>query len=96
MVNGDRCDKRNNLAHFLLYFSIGLASVPYRDNEQLKESVMKITVEIKNVYGNRLVYPACDQARTFCSLVGSKTLTQHHLNEIKALGYSVEVQTPTL
>lgn len=53
---------------------------------------MKITVQIKNVYGNEQIYPVCQQARLLADLAGTKTLTRHAINLIKALGYTVDVQ----
>lgn len=57
---------------------------------------MKIVVEIKNVYGNELIYPACEKAIEFTRLTGTKTLSPYHIERIKALGYTVEVQQKTL
>jgi len=57
---------------------------------------MDITVQIKNVYGNEMIYPVCDKAKIFAALTGTKTLTREAVAKIKALGYSVSVQTPTL
>lgn len=50
---------------------------------------MSITVTIKTVYGNDLIYPACEKSRLFAELAGSKTLTPAALKKIEALGYSV-------
>jgi hypothetical protein len=66
------------------------------NKEQPRETPMNITVELKNVYGNRLIYPVCEQAQLFAKLVGTKTLTTQHVDCIKKLGYTVEVATPTL
>jgi hypothetical protein len=52
---------------------------------------MKILVKIKSVYGNELVYPACDTSKKFASLTNSKTLTRNTLSIIKSLGYSIEL-----
>jgi archaellum biogenesis ATPase FlaH len=57
---------------------------------------MTITVEIKSVYGNEMIYPACDKARQFAALIGTKTLTRDAINKIKALGYDIQVKAPTL
>lgn len=57
---------------------------------------MTITVTIKSVYGNETIYPACDTARKFADLLGTKTLTRRSLQHIKALGYSVAVAAPQL
>lgn len=52
---------------------------------------MQITVTIKSVYGNQMIYPACDTARGFTDLLNTKTLTMRHIEGIKALGYAVIV-----
>jgi len=57
---------------------------------------MNITVEIKNVYGNRTVYPACSASLLLARLAGKKTFTLDALNTIKALGYTVEVKQQTI
>lgn len=57
---------------------------------------MTITVEIKSVYGNEMIYPACETAKQFAALIGTKTLTREAIAKIKALGYSIQVQAPTL
>ena len=56
---------------------------------------MRIIVEVKNVYGNQVVYPICSAAVWFARIAGTKTLTLDTLNCIKALGYTVEVKQPT-
>ncbi len=48
-----------------------------------------IYVTIKNVYGNELVYPACEKAKLFAKLAGHTTLTQHDVKTIKELGYKL-------
>lgn len=55
-----------------------------------------IYVTIKNVYGNELIYPACDDSRVFAELIGQKTLTTQDLRKIRSLGYEVEVKPQTL
>lgn len=57
---------------------------------------MTITVKIKSVYGNELVYPVCEQAMRFCMLTETKTLTSRHITVIKSLGYTIAVQAQTL
>ena len=56
---------------------------------------MKITVTIKNVYGRHYIYPACETARKFGALLGTKTLTLDAIEHIKRLGYTVEVVSTT-
>jgi hypothetical protein len=57
---------------------------------------MIITVKIKNVFGTDKIYPVCDKAKTFARLTETKTLTSYAINNIKALGYTIEVQAQTL
>ena len=56
---------------------------------------MTLTVEIKSVYGTETIYPVCGTAKTFASIAGTKTLTRHALGQIKALGYSITVKSPS-
>lgn len=57
---------------------------------------MTITVAVKNVYGNRTVYPVCETSKLLAQLAGTKTFTLDALNTIKALGYVVAVEQVTL
>ena len=57
---------------------------------------MKITVEIKMVYGNERIYPICDKALLLAKLAGSVTLTRASIDIIKKLGYEIVVQGKTL
>jgi len=52
---------------------------------------MNLIVNIKQVYGNEAIYPACDTSRLFTTLTGRKTLTRHDLGIIRALGYNIQV-----
>ncbi len=52
-----------------------------------------IQVEIKSVFGREVIYPACPRSEGFCQLVGQKSLTRHQVEQIKALGYEVQVAT---
>lgn len=53
---------------------------------------MRITVEVRDIYGNRVIYPLCEAARLFAQIAGTKTLTQQSIKCIKALGYSIDVK----
>jgi hypothetical protein len=53
---------------------------------------MKITVRIRDVYGNRTIYPVCPAAQTFALIAGTATLPMWVITAIKKLGYAVEVQ----
>lgn len=37
---------------------------------------MRITVRIKNNYGQNVIYPVCDNADKFAWIAGTKTLTE--------------------
>ncbi len=52
---------------------------------------LQITVRVINVYGCETVYPACDKAKLFAKIAGTKTLVPAVLSNIKALGYEIEV-----
>lgn len=55
---------------------------------------MKITIRIDRNYGILTCYPACEAAKTFARIAGTKTLTSHCLRDIAALGYQIELQQP--
>lgn len=55
---------------------------------------MKITVEIKNVYGQDKIYPVCDKAQIFAEIAGTTTLLHRNINLIKCLGYEVIIKQP--
>jgi hypothetical protein len=50
-----------------------------------------INVEIKNVYGNDLIYPINEVGMKFACLLKKKTLTKDELKIIKELGFTIEV-----
>lgn len=52
---------------------------------------MQVQVQIKNIYGNQTIYPVCEKAKVFASMVGQKTLTTRDIEHIKKLGYTVQV-----
>lgn len=55
-----------------------------------------ITVTVKNVYGNRLLYPACDVSRKLAELIGTKTFTRRDVDRIIGLGYNFTVKPETI
>tara|TARA_R110002167_G_scaffold62049_1_gene175302 strand:- start:360 stop:566 length:207 start_codon:yes stop_codon:yes gene_type:complete len=55
-----------------------------------------ITVMLKDVYGNRLVYPVCEDAQRFANIAGTKTLSRDVITTIKAMGFDVKVKEETL
>lgn len=56
---------------------------------------MQITIEQQTLYGNRIFRPICEQAKTFASIAGTRTLTLETLKLIKALGYQVQITHAT-
>lgn len=56
---------------------------------------MEIKVRIEKNYGLETVYPACDKSKLLAKLAGTKTITWHAMETIRALGYEIQViQTP--
>lgn len=49
-----------------------------------------LIVTVRRVYGMPVIYPACDQSRTFARLAGTKTLTAAALRTISGLGYEIK------
>jgi hypothetical protein len=53
-----------------------------------------LNIEIRNVYGKETVYPACDVARTFAGIAGTKTLSHGVLIAAEKLGFEIVDATP--
>jgi len=53
-----------------------------------------ILIEVKQSYGRKVIYPACNNAETFAKLAGCKTLTAQTLELIESLGYTIDTCTP--
>jgi len=53
---------------------------------------LKIVVRVRNIYGNKTVYPVCDKAKIFAQIAGHSTLTSATLDGIRRLGFLIEVQ----
>jgi hypothetical protein len=49
---------------------------------------MNLTIEVKTVYGNRLVYPICEKAIVLCQITNQKTFSQFAINKLKEVGYT--------
>lgn len=56
---------------------------------------MKILIEVREVYGNKTVYPACKVSEAFARLAGTKTLTHAALCIIESMGYLIELKPQT-
>ena len=64
-----------------------------------KESIMSrpsIIVKIKEVYGERKVYPVCCYAEEFARIAGTKTLTDSTIKSIRALGFDIVLEQKEL
>jgi hypothetical protein len=48
-------------------------------------------IKVKDVYGNRLVYPQCEKSIVFAHISGRKTLTDNVIASLKSIGYVFEV-----
>lgn len=57
---------------------------------------MSITVKLKDVYGNRLVYPVCPCAQYFADIAGTKTLSKFVLKRIADIGFDIHIEQETL
>jgi len=57
---------------------------------------MEIKVSIKNVYGVERIYPQCKISQSFSRLMRKKTFDRDEIQEIKTMGYTVEVVKETL
>ena len=57
---------------------------------------MEIKVSIKNVYGVERIYPQCKISQSFSRLMIKRTFDRDEIQEIKLMGYTVEVVTETL
>lgn len=53
---------------------------------------MKITIRCDKNYGIETFYPACERAKLFARIAGTKTLTRHALRDIVALGIEIEIE----
>jgi len=56
---------------------------------------MIIQVKIDKNYGKYVLYPICSQAKLFCQLAKTKTITFEMECLIKKMGYEIQEQTIT-
>ena len=57
---------------------------------------MECIIEIKAVYGQDMVYPACDKSSLLAKLSGKITLTNETLALAKQLGYTFKQKEVSL
>jgi hypothetical protein len=53
-----------------------------------------ISIELRSVYGEVKAYPACEKARIFADLAGTKTLTGQTLRLVELLGFRIVAASP--
>jgi len=49
---------------------------------------MNLTIKLKTVYGNDLIYPVCDKAIKLCQITNQKTFSQFAIQKLKEVGYT--------
>lgn len=55
-----------------------------------------IYVTIRQVYGQTMLYPACDKALAICELTGRKTISGADIKTLAKLGISVKEGTASV
>jgi hypothetical protein len=59
------------------------------DTTESRQMDKIIEVEIRNVYGNNLLYPVNETAKQFAKLLGVKIFNREQVAGMRALGYTV-------
>lgn len=54
---------------------------------------MNIRIKTRDVYGQTLYDPACDKARIFARMLGTKTLTRSALECLNEAGIAITVES---
>ena len=58
---------------------------------------MNITVRVKDVYGQRRIYPACNTSRLLLSMSPTRlTFDERQIDTIKKLGYRIIIEAERL
>ena len=55
-----------------------------------------VRLTIRETYGTQRLYPANDQAEILCRLLKRKVLPVESLRDVKALGFDIVIQQPTI
>ena len=53
-------------------------------------------IKIRNVYGNRMIYPVNELALSISKLMGKKTFNKGEIDIIKDIGFEVQVEQQSL
>ena len=56
----------------------------------------EIILQVKDVYGNELIYPSCHIANALIKLKNAKTFTKADLNVFKSLGLIIKWKAQTI
>jgi hypothetical protein len=70
----------------------GLCNIGYTICMMNKE----IILEVKNVYGNELIYPSCHIANALIKLKDKKTFNKNDLDVFKSLGMNITWKARTI
>jgi hypothetical protein len=65
----------------------------FTTNKEYMNTIAEI--EIREVYGNKAIYPVNNTAKYLAQLAGTKTLTTSTLATAKNMGFTFEVIQPT-
>lgn len=57
----------------------------------MAEPANVITVSVRNVYGNELVYPADSRGALFAALLSVKSFNAQQISALRALGFTIHV-----
>ena len=58
--------------------------------------IKALEVEIKNNYGNEVIYPVCNTSKSLAKLSGKLTLTRDAIDILKHLGFKFIVKKRTI
>lgn len=50
---------------------------------------MNIEIFIRNVYGNQLIYPACNQAKTLAAFASCRSFSNGQIQQLRSIGITV-------
>ena len=53
---------------------------------------MEILIRRKEVYGNEVFYPVCENAKLLAEIAGTTTLTERVLRNIKKMGIEIVLE----
>lgn len=50
---------------------------------------MKLIVELRNTFGNKKYYPACDKSRKLWQMMKQLTMSQDNIKVLREIGFDV-------